>query len=78
MILDQRFTVESLYDFKDAQVTIGGVFLDEIDEYFALKQSPNVFVVGEALNVDGICGGYNLRFAITSGFVTVKKILNSI
>ena len=57
IIKDERFTVSSLYDFKDSQVTIGGVFLDEIDENFALKTSPNVFVVGETLNVDGICGG---------------------
>ena len=78
IIYDERFTVDSLYDFKDAQVTIGGVSLREIDDNFALKKYRNVYVVGEVLDVDGVCGGYNLRFAITSGFKAVASILKTI
>ncbi|MCR5184864.1 MAG: aminoacetone oxidase family FAD-binding enzyme [Bacilli bacterium] len=75
IVQDERFTVESLYDFKDGQVTVGGVSLDEINKDFALKITTNVYVIGEALNVDGICGGYNLRFAIASGFIAVHSLV---
>ena len=76
IIRDERFIVSSLYDFKDSQVTVGGVSLNQINEGFALKNSQNIYILGEALNVDGICGGYNLRFAITSGFLAVTSIIN--
>jgi len=75
-LLKERFTVSSLYDFESAQVTVGGVELEEVDTNFALKQDKRVYIIGEVLNVDGICGGYNLRFAITSGFKAVNSILN--
>ena len=77
IIRDERFIVSSLYGFKDSQVTVGGVSLNQINGDFALKNSQKVYILGEALNVDGICGGYNLRFAITSGFLAVASIINS-
>ncbi len=77
IIHNEPFTVDSLYEMKDAQVTIGGVSLGEIDQNFALNNNKNIYVVGEALDVDGICGGYNLRFAITSGFKVVFELLNN-
>lgn len=76
-LLKERFTVSSLYDFENAQVTVGGVELDQLDTNFALKQNRHIFIVGEALNVDGICGGYNLRFAITSGFMAINSMLKN-
>lgn len=75
IISNEYFNVSSLYDFKDAQVTVGGVILNQINEGFALKNEKNIYILGESLNVDGICGGYNLRFAITSGIVAVNSIL---
>ncbi len=75
IIRDERFAVRSLYDFKDSQVSVGGVSLSEIDENFAIKHERNVFISGEALDVDGYCGGYNLRFAITSGFNVVASLI---
>ena len=75
IIRDERFTVASLYDFKDSQVSVGGVSLNQINTVFALKNEKNVYIIGESLNVDGICGGYNLRFAITSGMIAVDSIL---
>lgn len=73
-LLKERFTVSSLYDFESAQVTVGGVELDQVDTNFALKQDSRVYIIGEVLNVDGACGGYNLRFAITSGFNAITSI----
>ena len=72
IISNQSFTVKSLYDFKDGQVTVGGILLDEVDDNFRRN---NVFYIGELLNVDGCCGGYNLRFAITSGFKAALSLV---
>ena len=74
-LLSERFTVSSLYGYESAQVTVGGVALDQIDNNFVLKKNSHIYIVGEALNVDGSCGGYNLRFAITSGFKTILSLI---
>lgn len=65
---DWRFTVERSHDFKKAQVTAGGVKLSEIDPHsFETKKHRGLYIIGEALDVDGDCGGYNLQFAFASG-----------
>ena len=74
LLYRQSFSINSLYDYQEAQVSVGGVDLSAINDDFSLKTNPNIFIVGEALNVDGICGGYNLRFAITSGFKVATTI----
>ena len=35
---------------------------------------PNVFVAGELLNIDGMCGGYNLQFAWSSAGLIANSI----
>ena len=55
--------------FDMAQVCAGGLSMKEIDFHFAMKKCPSVYVVGELLDVDGICGGYNLQWAWTSGYL---------
>lgn len=63
-----RFITKPNSDFSKAQVTAGGVKLSEIDPAtFAAKRHKNLYIIGEALDVDGDCGGYNLQFAWTSG-----------
>ena len=74
IITNQSFVVDSLYDFKDGQVTVGGVDLNEVDDNFKKNK---VYFIGEVLNVDGCCGGYNLRFVITSGFKATLSLLKS-
>ena len=67
-IADCRFTCEASTDFKKAQVTAGGVRLSEIDPHtFECKAHPGLYLIGEALDIDGDCGGYNLQFAWASG-----------
>jgi len=53
--------------FKDAQVTHGGVSKNEVNNNLESNKNPDIFISGELLNVDGICGGYNLHFAWGSG-----------
>lgn len=58
--------------FDMAQVCAGGLSMKEINPYFSLKKCPQIYVVGELLDVDGICGGYNLQWAWTTGFLAGK------
>lgn len=55
--------------FDMAQICAGGLSMEEINSHFAMKKCPSVYVVGELLDVDGICGGYNLQWAWTSGYL---------
>lgn len=72
---DYRLVVKDLQG-DIAQVTAGGVRLDDIDEHFESRQNRGLFVVGEALDMDGLCGGYNLHWAFMSGLVA-SKVINS-
>lgn len=54
--------------FENAQCCAGGVSLDEINlNTMESKLVPGLYFAGEILDVDGICGGYNLTWAVTSG-----------
>ncbi|MCX4248299.1 MAG: aminoacetone oxidase family FAD-binding enzyme [Bacilli bacterium] len=61
-------------DYDKAQVCRGGVSLSEIDNTFSLKTNKNIKVIGEILDVDGKCGGYNLAFAFISGYIAGDEI----
>ncbi|MBQ8426944.1 MAG: aminoacetone oxidase family FAD-binding enzyme [Clostridia bacterium] len=61
--------------FNYAQVTKGGIKTQEIDEKtYESKLVKGLYLVGEMLDVDGDCGGYNLTFAFVSGIVCAKDI----
>lgn len=60
-----------------AQVCHGGVSLKEVDDTLQLRKYPGIYVCGEALDVDGDCGGYNLHFAFASGVHVAKAIKES-
>lgn len=56
--------------FENSQVTSGGVYLSEIDpDTMEAKKVKGLYIVGETLDVDGKCGGYNLQWAWTSGAI---------
>lgn len=67
-----NLSIEGTNHFDMAQICAGGVSMKEIDSRFSLKKYPSVFVVGELLDVDGICGGYNLQWAWMSGYLAGK------
>ncbi len=56
-------------DFEHAQVCAGGVDGRELDEHLQSKLYPGLYFTGEMVDVDGICGGYNLQWAWSSGYV---------
>ena len=69
-----EFTYKNSYGFDNSQVTLGGISLDNLNEDFSSKIEPNVYMIGEMVDVDGLCGGYNLMFA----FASAKQVYNSI
>ncbi len=55
-------------DFTSAQVTAGGIIGSEVNPTtLESKKAKGVYLCGEALDVDGDCGGFNLQFAFSSG-----------
>ena len=70
-----KFHYESTYDFKDSQVSIGGISYSNLN-ITSLESllEKNIYFIGEILDSDGLCGGYNLMFAFASAF----KVLNSL
>ena len=61
--------------FEEAQVTSGGVYLEEINlDTMESKIIPNLYIIGELLDLTGDCGGYNLGIAWRSGIVAGMTI----
>ncbi len=67
----KEFTVKptGVNDFDQAQVTGGGLYTEELTENLEVKKVTGLFVTGELINVDGICGGYNLQWAFSTGHI---------
>lgn len=59
--------------FENAQVTAGGVDLNEVNDKMESTKASGVYFAGEILDVDGRCGGYNLQWAWTSGYIAGKS-----
>ncbi len=66
-IWDFKFTVTGLGDWKNAQITRGGILLSEFNSDMQSKKIKGLYSCGEVLNVDGKCGGFNLQWAWSSG-----------
>jgi predicted Rossmann fold flavoprotein len=61
--------------YNYAEVTAGGVALDEIDPVtMASRVCPGLYLVGEILDVDGRIGGFNFQWAWSSGFVAGRAL----
>lgn len=68
----KRYETEivSVNSFEHAQVCCGGVDTKEVHaETMESQKIPGLYFAGEILDVDGICGGYNLQWAWSSGAV---------
>lgn len=69
-IRNRIVSVEKARDFEFAQVCAGGIKTDDIDIHtLESKLVSGLFFAGEVLDIDGICGGYNLQWAWSSGYV---------
>ena len=69
------FSYVNPYSFKESQVSIGGVKYSNLTENLQSKIEKNVYFIGEIIDADGLCGGYNLMFAFASAYVVSKAII---
>lgn len=73
-----EFNITSYKEFDFSQVCSGGVSLREINpltmESIFVK---NLYIIGELLDVNGDCGGYNLTFAFLTGILTSRGDSNA-
>ena len=58
---------------ENAQVCAGGVDFSEVDMGLQSRKQPGLYLTGELLDVDGKCGGYNLQWAWTSGYLAGRS-----
>jgi predicted Rossmann fold flavoprotein len=61
--------------FDKAEVTAGGVALEEVDSRtMESKLVPNLFIAGEILDLDGFIGGYNFQAAFSTGWLAGESV----
>ncbi len=70
ILKDWRFPIRGTKSWPSAQVTAGGVYTNEINQKtMESKIVKGLFFAGEIIDIDGQCGGFNLQWAWSSGFV---------
>ena len=74
LLKDLRLQVTGLKTAETAQVMKGGLSFKEVDDCLQIIRYPHMYAVGEILNVDGLCGGYNLHFAFASAYHVANAI----
>ena len=67
-------TITDTNGFDNAQICAGGVSLEEIHiETMESCYQQGLYIIGELLDADGICGGYNLQWAWATGMIAGKN-----
>jgi predicted Rossmann fold flavoprotein len=70
-----RIPITGTLGFKKAEVTAGGVALDEVDSRtMRSKLAPELYLAGEILDLDGPIGGYNFQAAWSTGWLAGSKV----
>ena len=70
-----QYTIQGRGLYKDEFVTCGGVCLDEVDfKAMQSKRLPGLYFAGEALDIDGLTGGFNFQNAWTTGWIAGQGI----
>ncbi|HUY90161.1 MAG TPA: NAD(P)/FAD-dependent oxidoreductase [Pirellulales bacterium] len=71
----QPIAVSGTRGFKKAEVTAGGVALDEVDSRTMQSlKAPNLYFAGEVLDLDGPIGGYNFQAAFCTGWLAAESM----
>jgi predicted Rossmann fold flavoprotein len=70
-----RIPLKGTLGFEKAEVTAGGVSLDEVDSRtMQSKKQPGLYFAGEVLDLDGWIGGYNFQSAWSTGWLAGREI----
>ena len=69
------FPVLGTQGFGGAQVTAGGIATDEVDpNTMESRLIKGLYILGEALDIDGDCGGFNLQWAWSSAYAAACAV----
>lgn len=70
LIKEFQTEVTGTNPFDNAQIACGGVDVSQLDsKTMEVKTKKGLYLIGELLDVDGICGGYNLQWAWSTGAI---------
>lgn len=69
LMKELEVSVYASNSFQNAQVCAGGVDMKQVKETMESKLVEGLYFSGEILDIDGRCGGYNLQWAWSSGYV---------
>ncbi|MCH5298112.1 MAG: aminoacetone oxidase family FAD-binding enzyme [Ruminococcus sp.] len=74
-VKSMKFEISDKESFDKAQCALGGAKGNEIDEKtMQSKIVKGLYIVGEAVDICGMCGGYNLHFAFSSGHLAGENL----
>jgi predicted flavoprotein YhiN len=68
------YEIKGVYGFENSQVTVGGIALQNLDSHLESTLEKSVYFTGEAVDIDGRCGGFNLSWALISALL-VSEVL---
>lgn len=74
LIKNYPLRIEGLGDPSLAQVMCGGLKTEQFDNSLCSRLAHGAYAIGEALNIDGECGGYNLQWAWSSAGVVADAL----
>lgn len=72
--LIKNYHINTLGYLNNNQVCSGGVELKSLDNNLQAKNIDGLFFIGEVVNVDGVCGGYNLQWSWASGKIVGENL----
>lgn len=76
-LCDLTIPIVATKELHKAQVVTGGIRLSALNEHLEAKNTSGLYFMGEAIDVDGMCGGYNLGLAWLSGLVVANSIIKN-
>lgn len=74
LLKESEYMVTGHRGFDNCQVCSGGVLCTEVNDNLESKLIKGLYFAGEILDVNGICGGYNLQWAWSSGYVAGRLL----
>lgn len=70
LLKNWKFEISGTQPWRDAQVTAGGISVKDIDpKTMESRLVKGLYMCGEILDIDGDCGGFNLQWSWSSGYV---------
>lgn len=77
-IKGMKFTVTGTTGFENSQVTAGGLDTSQFDSKTMMsKKESGLYCIGEILDIDGDCGGFNLQWAWSSAICATNALCES-